>query len=82
MTDTPNPEQPDDLIGRLMGDLFGGTNPTPGTPPEVEPSADLMGLAHNLFEQFTAYRRAGFDERQAFALTATALSTILGRSPQ
>ena len=82
MTDTPNPEQPDDLIGNLMGHLFGGTNPTPDTPPEVEPSADLMGLAHNLFEQFTAYRRAGFDERQAFALTATALSTILGRSPQ
>lgn len=82
MTDTPNPEQPDDPIGSLMGHLFGGTNPNPDTPPEVEPSADLMGLAHNLFEQFTAYRRAGFDERQAFALTATALSTILGRSPQ
>lgn len=82
MNDTPGPEQPDDLIGRLMGDLFGTTNPTPGTPPEVEPSADLMALAHNLFEQFTAYRRAGFEERQAFALTATALSTILGRGPQ
>ena len=82
MNDTPNPEQPDDLADRLMRDLFSATNRTPGTPPEVEPSADLMGLAHNLFEQFTAYRRAGFDERQAFSLTTTALATILGRSPQ
>ena len=82
MTDTPGPEQPDDLIGRLLGDFLKGTGPAADNPPEVEPNADLMGLAHNLFEQFTAYRRAGFDDRQAFALTATALSTILGRGPQ
>ena len=82
MTDNPNPERPDDPIGRLLGDFLNGTGPSADTPPEVEPNAELMGLAHNLFEQFTAYRRAGFDERQAFALTATALSTMLGRGPQ
>ena len=79
MTDTPD-DKPDDPITRMLGDFLSNTNPAP--PPEVEPSADLMGLAHNLFEQFTAYRRSGFDERQAFALTTTALATILGRSPQ
>lgn len=82
MSDTPNPEQPDDPISRLIGDFLNGTGPAADSRPEVEPNADLMGLANNLFEQFTAYRRAGFDERQAFALTATALSTMLGRGPQ
>ena len=82
MNDTPKPEQPDDPLSRLLGDFLNGTGPAADTPPEVEPNAELMGLAHNLFEQFTAYRRAGFDERQAFALTATALSTMLGRGPQ
>lgn len=78
MTDTPD-DKPDDPIARMLSDFL-TTNSTP--PPTVEPSADLMDLAHNLFEQFTAYRRAGFDERQAFALTTTALATILGRGPQ
>lgn len=81
MTDTPD-DKPDDPITRMLGDFLSNTNHADSPPPEVEPSADLMGLAHNLFEQFTAYRRAGFDERQAFALTTTALATMLGRGPQ
>lgn len=79
MTDTPD-DKPDDPITRMLGDFLNNNNPTP--PPEVEPSADLMDLAHNLFEQFTAYRRSGFDDRQAFTLTTTALATMLGRGPQ
>ena len=79
MTNTPD-DTPDDPITRMLSEFLGTTNPTP--PPEVEPSADLMNLAHNLYEQFTAYRRAGFDERQAFTLTTTALATMLGRGPQ
>ena len=81
MTDTPD-DTPDDPIARMLGDFLNTANHAHTPPPEVEPSADLMGLAHNLFEQFAAYRRAGFDERQAFSLTTTALATILGRSPQ
>ena len=82
MTDKPDPERPDDPISRLLGDFLNGTGPAAESHPEVEPSGDLMSLAHNLFEQFTAYRRAGFDERQAFALTTTSLATMLGRSPE
>jgi hypothetical protein len=43
----------------------------------VEPSAESLALAHDTFDQFAAFLRAGFDAEQSIHLTGIYLSNMI-----
>lgn len=79
--DQPNPDQPGDPFASILGEFLASAARNATGPAEVEPNADLMNMAHHLFEQYTAYQRAGFDVAQSFALIRTALNAFLTKGP-
>lgn len=80
MTEQPD-EQPTDPLSSILGEFLASAAQHATGPAEVEPNADLMNMAHHLFEQYTAYQRAGFDQAQSFALITTALNAFLTKGP-
>lgn len=66
-----NPEIDPLIFIRAMSEIFSSTQAP------LEPQASTLGFAHILMEQYTAYKRAGFNEEQAMQLTAAFQTTAL-----